>query len=359
MDIVDLATLGALMLHRHPHGDRLDLWVGHGEEGLARALAFGVQEVRGVVYPLGSAQPPESFALTSLPASLELLRNYLAHEPDLLALRPRLGEKTLRAQILQEHLRDAGYFSGKLTGLFGEVTHGSLARFMREFGLQGSGEELTEEVAAYLVAAVRRRSVPEPVSTIVEQGSPRETILRAQRTLRFLGAYRGRTHGVYDARFEEAVQKFQKGQGIISADEDPGAGRIGPRTREAIRKLWQRTHVAREARQVLFERKINTLLVEGGKVPGEFLAKGDRGTHVIRLQKLLADRGFFPKERISGLFGDVTHEAVLKYQFARGIIQNPEERGAGTVGPATIAEFYREEREKLYHLVRSQGWFVL
>src|SRR3989338_11176543 len=30
---------------------RLDLWMGYGEEGLARALAFGVQRLKGTVYP--------------------------------------------------------------------------------------------------------------------------------------------------------------------------------------------------------------------------------------------------------------------------------------------------------------------
>ncbi|MDO8468347.1 MAG: 3D domain-containing protein [Candidatus Peribacter sp.] len=36
---------------------RLDIWVGYGEEGLARALAFGVRRVRGTVYEVGGFQP--------------------------------------------------------------------------------------------------------------------------------------------------------------------------------------------------------------------------------------------------------------------------------------------------------------
>ncbi len=57
---------------------RLDLWVGSGEEGLARALKFGVQHVHAIVYPTQSTpQPAESMDLTSLPAPTHALAPYL------------------------------------------------------------------------------------------------------------------------------------------------------------------------------------------------------------------------------------------------------------------------------------------
>ncbi len=62
---------------------RLDIWAGAGEEGLARALAFGVQRVRGVVYPAGSLQPEESIDLQDLPAPVTALRHFLAENAKL------------------------------------------------------------------------------------------------------------------------------------------------------------------------------------------------------------------------------------------------------------------------------------
>ena len=59
------------------NADRLDLWTGKGEEGLARALAFGVKRVRGHIYPVGSEQPLEHIDLTALPAPTKYLYPYL------------------------------------------------------------------------------------------------------------------------------------------------------------------------------------------------------------------------------------------------------------------------------------------
>ena len=52
---------------------RLDIWVGTGEEGLARALKFGVRHIHAVVYPPKSAQPEESLDLLSLKAPPKVL----------------------------------------------------------------------------------------------------------------------------------------------------------------------------------------------------------------------------------------------------------------------------------------------
>jgi 3D (Asp-Asp-Asp) domain-containing protein len=62
-------------IHELPDGaHRLDLWVGKGEEGLARALAFGVQRVRGTIYPLGTQQPKMALDLSSLSAPLNSIK---------------------------------------------------------------------------------------------------------------------------------------------------------------------------------------------------------------------------------------------------------------------------------------------
>jgi 3D (Asp-Asp-Asp) domain-containing protein len=57
---------------------RLDLWVGSGEEGLARALKFGVQRIKVRVYPSQSERKPrESFDLTRLESPTTVLHPYL------------------------------------------------------------------------------------------------------------------------------------------------------------------------------------------------------------------------------------------------------------------------------------------
>ena len=334
---------------------RLDLWVGHGEEGLARALAFGVQHVKGTVYPPGSDQPGESLTFENFSSPLALLHPFLAEEPDLLSLHPKLGETSVSVQLLQEHLRDLGYFRDAISGLFGPVTQTSLQAFQKDFLIEESSEELLEKTAAYLIAAKRRKDAT-PLAMIVERGSPPEVIFKAKRTLRFLGYYKGRTNGMYDDQLFNAILAFQKDHQLVGSATDSGAGRIGPLTKKKLVTSWQRKHVARSAERLLALKKIESLLSERGDIPDSFLAEGDKGSDVRKLQVLLRDRGFFPADRVSGLFGTVTRDALITYQLDAKIIEKISDKGAGFFGPATLAAMKRQLRNNLYKVVRGAGW---
>lgn len=362
-----LPGVGAVTVHDRgsaitelPDGShRLDLWVGEGEEGLARALTFGVQRIRGTVYPVGAPQPPEHVALHTLPAPVRVLRPYLLEEVSLLALQPAAGDGGLSVELLQQHLKDAGSYGGPLTGFFGSQTQESLTAFLRGLGSQEPVDRLTQKSAAMLVAAVRRRNTEGPLQTVVEEGSPAHLVMQAKRTLRFLGAYRGRTSGIYDEGFRTAVLAFQRAEGIVAHKTEPGAGRIGPRTRERLTTHWRSKHILALADRILDVHRVEIALRARGRLPEKFLVEGDRGPHVLRLQRLLAERGLFPRERLSGLFGEVTREAVLQYQRSRGIVGNPGDFGAGVAGPATLKSLAQEERAKALRLVRAEGWKAL
>ncbi len=338
---------------------RLDLWVGEGEEGLARALTIGVQRIRGMMYPVGVLQPPERVALEALPAPVRVLRPYLLEEVSLLALQPEAGDRGLSVELLQQYLRDVGSYNGPLTGFFGSQTQESLAAFLRDLGLEEPADRLTQKSAAVLVAAVRRRYAEGPLPTAVEEGSPVHIVMQAKRTLRFLGVYRGRTNGIYDEGFRRAVLAFQKAEGIVMGDAEPGAGRIGPRTRERLATHWRSKHIVALADRILDVHRVEIALRARGRLPEKFLVEGDRGPHVLRLQRLLAERGLFPRERLSGLFGEVTQGAVLQYQLSREIVKNAMDFGAGVAGPATLRSLAQEERAKALQLVRAEGWRAL
>ena len=363
---IELPGLGTVTVHDRggaiqelPNGaHRADVWVGHGEEGLARALAFGVQHIKGTVYPVGSAMPGEAINLAALPAPPQSLRPYLAAEPDLLSLHPKLNDHNLSVELLQKHLKDAGYFTEAINGNFGPETKKSLETFNKDFGLDQPSDQLTERTAAFLSAAVRQTH-REPLAVFVERESSQAAIIRAQRTLRFLGYYRGRTNGLYDDKLFAAILSFQKDQGLVGSVASPGAGRIGPKTKTRIALSWKKRLVTRGAERLLALRKIDDLLVERDAVIDDFLGEGDHGDQVKRLQRLLVARGFFPTDRISGLFGTVTRDAVVAYQLQKSIIENVSDRGAGFVGPATISSLKRDLRSHMYQTVRAEGWAAL
>lgn len=364
--VVNLPGIGTFTVHDRggaitnleTGADRIDVWVGHGEEGLARALAFGVKRVRGTVYPPGTEQPGEHADFGILPSPVERLLPYLV-EKDLLSISPQAGETNYSTRLLQESLKSLGYFSHGVTGLFGEVTQQSLSAFIRDFGLEETSSTLTQKTGAYLTAALRRMKAIQPLASFVDNGSSVATNQEAQRTLRFLGYYRGRTDGQYSDGLRTAIFNFQRDHGLVGTVADPGAGRIGPITRTTLRAVWNRKLVAVHAENLLAMERIEQLLAERGKNLDRFLSEGDNGTQVSLLQRLLADRGFFPHDKVNGNYGPLTKEAVLSYQIARGIVSSASEKGAGGVGPETLKSLTTEEQVKMYRLVRGEGWDVL
>ncbi len=338
---------------------RLDIWVGEGEEGLARALAFGVRRVRGTVYDTGGFQPKERFSLDSFPAVLERLEPFLVRSADLLAVSVKAGDRGLSVSMLQRALKKAGFFDQSSTGLYGEKTQEALARFNAAYGLQEPSDHLSERSAAFLAAAVQRSDADPPVMKNVDRHARAPIIRTAQRTMRFLGYYKGRTNGVYDDVLAAAILKFQQNAQLVGTAEDPGAGRIGPLTRGKLETEWNQKLVVDLADRLLILRRVEGLLDERGKNVDRFLSEGDSGPSVTLLQRLLADRGYFPDAKVNGHFGPQTREAVLQYQMDRQLVVAEGGAGAGTVGPQTLKSLRAEEQQEAYLLVRAEGWRAL
>ena len=338
---------------------RLDIWAGYGEEGLARALTFGARRMRGTVYPLGFGQPQTTLTLGDLPAPLSKLEEYKLAHRTLLSLRARKDDQSLSVLMLQEELKDLGYFRHAITGFFGEATEQSLAHFLQDYRLSEPADALTPTTAAFVLSAAHRKGVESPIGGFVDGKSDAETVREAQRILRYLGYYRGRTDGIYNGTLADAILRFQKDTALVGTEEDPGAGRIGPLTLNQIRAAWDRALVRERAQKLLALYEAGRYVDEHNLAVEQFLSEGDRGRQVRTLQSLLADRGLFPGEKINGNFGPLTKSAVQQFQLSRGIISSPASHGAGVVGPATLSTLQREERKELYQLVRATGWQAL
>jgi len=338
---------------------RLDIWVGYGEEGLARALAFGVRRVRGTVYAVGGFQPKVNFSLDKFPAVLDRLEPFLVRGQDLLAVSVKAGDRGLSVETLQRSLQKTGFFDQAPTGLFGAATQDALTRFNAAYGLTEPSDHLSERSAATIAAAVRRADVTPPVAKNVDKSAKASVIRTAQRTMRFLGYYTGRTSGVYDDALASSILKFQQSEQLVGTAEDPGAGRIGPLTRGKLKTQWNQKLVADLADRLMILHRVEVLLDQKGKNLDQFLSEGDSGQSVTLLQRLLADRGYFPCEKVNGNFGVQTKAAVVQYQMDRQLVAAEGGAGAGTVGPQTLKSLRAEEQQEAYLLVRSEGWRAL
>lgn len=360
---IDLPGLGVVKVHDRGGAivewgsgvHRLDVWMGHGEAGLARALAFGQQTFEATVYPNGTSQPAVALNLDNQPAPMEELRTYFVEKDNLLTVRPKLGDRGLSVTVLQEYLQDLGYFTHAVTGYFGQETHASLANFIRDFRLRTSADQVTPELTAHIIAAHERLPARQPVAEFIEDGASVEATQEAQRILRFLGYYDGPTDGQYSELTKHAIFTFQRNNGLVGDWSSAGAGRIGPITRTRLRGEWNRLLVAHKAAAYLeyntadkYARRLQT-----------FMQEGNSGKQVQLLQELLADRGFFPAEKINGNFGPLTKQGVAAYQLDRGLISRASHPAAGYVGPNTLRLLRTEERDALFAKVRAEGWAAL
>lgn len=340
--------------------DRLDIWMGEGEEGLARALAFGVQRVKGVVHFPGAAQPAEKLNLTSFSAPSQRLVAYaVPQDRTMLTMHPKKGDRSPSARALQERLASLGYFNHAITGLYGDVTEQSLKAFQLDFGLEEPSDTLTERTGAYLEAASERVSARDALITEVDRSSSPSAVLDAKRTLRFLGYYRGRTTGIYDDALASAILKFQQDNRLVGGPGLPGAGRIGPITKRTVLKAWEKKIVASRAERLLLLVQVERKLAESGRRPERFAGMGEKGDHVTVLQKFLVARKYLSPQSISGWFGPQTLKAVLAYQLDRKVIPSSADPAAGFVGPATLATMQKEQQRDAYRIVRGFGWEAL
>lgn len=338
---------------------RLDLWVGTGEEGLARALAFGVRHVVGTVYPLKSEQPPELFSLEALPAPAARLKPYVAYKENLLSLHAKQGDRGLSVLMVQQRLQNLGYFRGDLSGFYGPQTRQALQAFIDDYGVGEPSDTFTQKTAAYIVAATQMNDGSVPLPVTVSETSDASAVRDAQRTLRFLGYYRGRTNGTFDNKLRDAIFRFQQDQSIVASVSERGAGIAGPRTRSAITLRWRARIVASRAQDMLLLAKIDTIMQQKGYAISRFLTKGDSGTQVRILQRLLAQRGYMKSDRVTGFFGAETEKAVIAYQLEMGIIGSAKDRAAGYVGPGTKNRLSQDIRTDLFRKVRGNGLQVL
>lgn len=337
---------------------RLDVWAGHGEEGLARALSFGVQRIRGTVYPPGSDAPAADFSLDRIAIDYERLRQYNVVQNGLIDLQPKLNETSLSVAHLQDHLHALGYLSSAPTRFFGPETQSALESFQRDQGLSIDGTALSAHTAAALMAAVRVQSRDMRVP-LVHAESTKGDIASAQRLLRSMKYYRGRTNGQYTDALRSAIIAFQKDHALIGDEQSPGAGTIGPMTQAAIERVLRNDRSKDIARGIVLLKRVRDRLAERHELVAATVQEGYTGDAVKDIQHVLATLGFFPADAVNGVFGPLTRESVAEYQLARGVVSTSSQQGAGTVGPKTLKALQQEQIDHAYSIVRGYGFNAL
>ncbi|MGK7867062.1 peptidoglycan-binding domain-containing protein [Falsiroseomonas sp. E2-1-a20] len=114
---------------------------------------------------------------------------------------------------VQDRLRQAGAYSGRVDGIWGPDSQTALERYQQRNGLQVTGQ-LNQATATVLGL-----NPAELVGGAPAPAAPAETLSEAvvrnvQGRLRSLGFYRGGVDGIWGPTTQAAIEQFQQGRGL-------------------------------------------------------------------------------------------------------------------------------------------------
>ena len=377
---------GAIMAKRGY--DRIDVWMGSGEEGLARALNWGMRLVEGeVVFSEDVVESTLDF--TWLPAELpkDTLNRLMARtmlNPSVFSAPITKASPKANISDLQEALRMFGYYHGEVSGEYNADTRQAVTVFQISEGILQNEKAIGAGNLGPKTLATLKSKIENFNSTVLKEQSRLkdnlselsvglgkkdngDKVYRMQQMMWELGYYKGELNGKYDSATMDAVFKFQKDNGIVQSDREQGAGFYGKKTHEALvaavdqkieklmkypseMQVWVPSEVDLPTVSTLsfaetalphstlgFDLKIVAAKasISSSKAFAKDLALGDKGEDVKLLQTVLIQQKLLAKGLDSGTFGEKTEKALIQLQLKKGIIQNTQQTGAGVAGPKT------------------------
>ena len=185
----------------------------------------------------------------------------------------------------------------------------------------------------------------------IPYGEQSTNVRKMQDKLRSKGFYKGAVDGKFGPSTKTAVIKFQKSVGI-TADGKPG--------NKTLTALYHGKSAINKADD-------GEKLYNANPSDPHTLYYGCTGRRVERLQYALKKAGVY-KGNLDGVYGDLTYEAVRKYQRQKGLYVD------GMAGTRTLNSLYKNtnvtvgtsfqlaegstgrEVEELMHYLREQGY---
>jgi len=330
--------------------DRLDLWMGYGDEGLRRALAWGVQHLECEMYD-ASAPVLESVNF-DVPLAISQIVHLPAKQKFSIDLYPGIKniEETKRVQIV---LKNLGFYKGEINGVYNYLMEKAVMQFQKKhFIIQkntdiGAGrlgpitrEKLTHVVYSYEIQKrIQQMWEKFHFDQELSRGHRNQDVLRLQELLVKEELLLVNPTGFFGLKTEAALKKFQIKYGIIQNEKTAGAGKVGPKTRDKLNEILvqRKQNNLKEKSQILAYQKSRQKLkyIASKNIKNiPILAYGKSGNFVKELQTILQTLGYLEAEP-NGYFGFNTKKAVTNFQLEHGIINSAKQKGSGTFGPNT------------------------
>ena len=244
------------------------------------------------------------------------------------------GSNGENAKMVQQRLKDLGYYTGKVDGQFGSGSVSALKTFQKKHGLTDDGVAGSGTYAilfSYKALKAGESATPTPTAkptatpapsyapitkdnvVTIRQDSKGDQVTRLPKRLTELGYYTAKVDGTCKSDDVSAIKAFQKKNGLTA---DGVAGY------ETQLKLYSESAVMASG------------AIAGGTVQSFTpLKKGMSGDAVTTLQERLITLGYL-SGKADGYYGTDTAEAVYNFQKNNGLSRD------GVAGTKTLSLVY-------------------
>ncbi len=208
---------------------------------------------------------------------------------------------------LQQRLKDLGYYTIKVDGIFGSATQRAVREFQRVNGLSvtGKADNATQTLLYSSAAKPAHSGVTGSYTTLARSGKYRSAVVPLQKRLKALGYYSGNIDGYFGSATYRAVRNFQNRNGLTVT------GVADPYTQQVLYSSSARAYSGGTS---------SSGSSSSSSVGYRLLYWGCRGDAVVKLQKALINAGYKSIVRTAdGIFGQWTYDAVRAYQKDHGL----------------------------------------
>ena len=201
---------------------------------------------------------------------------------------------------LQQRLKDLGYYTIRVDGIFGSGTQRAVRDFQANNGLTvtGRADDATQKLLYSSSAKAAGSGSAGSYTTLARSNRYSSAVVTLQRRLKALGYLAGAADGYFGSQTYRAVRSFQSANGLsVTGIADP--------TTQAL--LFSAAAKAASG---------SSASTDTGY---RLLYWGCKGDAVKRLQQALLDAGYKQVRVADGIYGQWTYDAVRAFQKANGL----------------------------------------
>ena len=207
---------------------------------------------------------------------------------------------------LQQRLKELGYYTIKVDGIFGSGTQRAIRDFQRVNGLtiSGKADKSTQRLLHSSAAKPNDGSFSGSYDTLKRSSRYQSAVVPMQRRLKALGYYAGSVDGYFGSQTYRAVRNFQSRNGLSVT------GKADAYTQQVLYSSWAKAASGSSS----------SSSGSSSSTGYRLLYWGCKGSAVRTLQNALVAAGYKDYVRtVDGIFGRWTYDAVRAYQRDHGL----------------------------------------